>query len=92
MSLQDLGLTYEQALHGIQTAIKYVMENVDSKFVQPKHLRVGIDSAHVTDLAITSLLIKKGIITKEEYIEEVRLAMNHELAQWEQQCAPLKFR
>jgi len=79
--LRDLGLTYEEALHGIQTAVKYAME-ADPNYhgSEPKHLRVGIDSQKAEMLGLVMLLMSKGIITNDEYIEAMRLAANQELA------------
>jgi len=86
-------LSYEEALHGIQSATKYELEtNGYSSLNQIKHLRVGIDSAHITDEAIARLLIRKGIITEEEYIEEIRICMNRELDRRESKYPNIKFR
>jgi hypothetical protein len=83
---KDLGLSYESALHGVQSAIafEYERENPqqDMRRIR-KHLRVGIDSAHSSHAALADLLIKKGIISRDEYKEHVRLLMNHELHLYE---------
>lgn len=78
----DLGLSYEAALHGMQSAVAFEM-NKRSQPTEPKHLRVGINSAMVDHSALANLMIKKGIITEEEYLEELRLAMNHELDRYQ---------
>ncbi|MBK9284963.1 MAG: hypothetical protein IPM51_11710 [Sphingobacteriaceae bacterium] len=75
----DLGLSYEEALHGLQSCVKLEQSN-RINFDYKKDHRVGIDSAHVSDMAIARLLIEKGVITQEEYIEELRLCMNFEVA------------
>lgn len=80
---KDLGLSYGQALHGVQTGIKFEMETGQSQDTEPKHLRVGVNAAMTEHAALAFLLIKKGVITKEEYIEELRLAMNQELSLYE---------
>lgn len=82
MKLVDLGLTYEQAAHGVQTAIKHRMDTEDRSshdFVSQKHLRTGIDMSKADMLGLAYLLIKRGVITQEEYVEAMRLAANHEL-------------
>jgi hypothetical protein len=85
MKMRDLGLTYEQAAHGVQTAIAFDMEN-GGKAATPKHLRVGVDMSKADMLGLTMLLISKGIITQEEYAEHMRLAANEELAMREEAC------
>lgn len=84
-------LSYEEAMHGVQSAIAHAI-NLGEKLATPKHLRVGVDSCMVTDDAVARLLIKKGLITEEEYIEEVRIAANRELDKWEIRFFPIKFR
>ncbi len=79
----DLGLSYEAAAHRMQTDVALKINNPAMNDTQPKHLRVGINSAMVRHAALAWLLIKKGIITEDEYREEVRLAMNHELSTYE---------
>lgn len=76
-------LSYEDALHGIQTGVKFEMERGHSTAHTPKHLRVGIDSAMVNDAALAHLLVKKGVFTQEEYAEELRLEANRELDRYE---------
>ncbi|MEH2525854.1 MULTISPECIES: hypothetical protein [unclassified Bradyrhizobium] len=89
--MRDLRLTYEQALHGIQSAIRFEMSrsgipddehNPTSRMM--KHLRVGIDMRAADHAAVAGLLIEKGIITEEEYLERMRLAANEELARYEE--------
>jgi hypothetical protein len=106
--LRDLGLTYEQALHGLQTAVLHDMNMWEANNGRhllperirtedrhpngPKHLRVGHDCRASDHMALASLLIEKGIITEEEYIERVRLALNDELAGREENHPGVKFR
>ena len=87
--MHDLGLTYEQALHGVQSAIKH---DFSKKRRGPdetaKHLRVGIDSSLATHLGLARLLIDKGVFTMEEYTEYIRLATNQELYRYQQILDP----
>lgn len=79
--MRDLGLTYIQAIHGLQTAIKFAMENDPNyKATEPKHMRVGVDGSKSDMLGLVELLIAKGIFTEKEYIESIRLAINEEVA------------
>jgi hypothetical protein len=81
-------LTYEQALHAIQTGIAYEIER-GSTASTPKHLRVGVDSAMVTHAALAWLLVKKGVFTEEEYAEAIRLEANREVARYEHRISEL---
>jgi len=67
---------YLAAMHAMQSGIAVLM-NYSCKLTEPKHLRVGLDSALVTGGALASLLIAKGVFTLEEY--EKALADAHEL-------------
>lgn len=80
--LIELQRRYEAALHAIQSGIATLIDLGDS-LASPKHLRVGVDSAHVTDLAVSRILIAKGIITEREYAEAVAVAMEDEKAAFE---------
>ena len=81
----DMGLPYEVAMHGMQAGVAFEMNYPDRvAATAPKHLRVGINAAMSNHGALVALLIKKGVITSEEYFEEMRLAMNDELARYEQ--------
>ena len=82
---KDLGLDYLAAAYGMQSAVAYEMERGGrSPSTEPKHLRVGVNSAMVEHSALAFLLIKKGVITDAEYREAMRLAMNHELATYQE--------
>lgn len=37
--------------------------------LEPKHLRVGVNSALINASALATLLIRKGVITAEEYFD-----------------------
>ncbi len=91
-TLRDLGLTYEEATHGVQTAIAYDIDQ-GRKATEPKHMRVGIDMSKADMLGLAILLIEKGIITSDEYIEAMRLSANEELAMREEEYGgKVKFR
>lgn len=79
MKLNDLGLSYEEAAHGVQSAIAFDIGK-GGKAAEPKHMRVGIDMSKADMLGLVTLLIEKGVFTEVEYIEAMRLAANHELA------------
>lgn len=55
---------YDAALHAMQSGVAAEM----GKPCEPKHLRVGVNSALVGNAAIARLLIEKGVITLDEYV------------------------
>lgn len=69
---------YTAAMHAVQTGIAYIMEK-DLTETQPKHLRVGISSSMVTELAVAELLIAKGIFTGDEYEKALADAAEREV-------------
>lgn len=78
---------YHSACHAMQTGVAIKMAR-GSKDTEPKHLRVGINSAMVTDAAIAKLLIEKGIFTREEYVKAVADEMEEEVKRYEQELGP----
>jgi hypothetical protein len=81
--MKDLGLTYEQAAHGVQSAIAHKI-GTGWNGASDKHLRVGVDMSKSDMYGLVELLIAKGVFTGEEYIEHIRLAANTELAMHEE--------
>lgn len=90
--IKDLGLSYEAAAHGVQSAVSF-RDAVDG---YSKHLRTGIDLSKAEQFGLACLLIDKGIITEEEYVEYMRLGVNTEVANAEEEAAKtglnVKFR
>lgn len=83
MRFRDLGLDYETAAHGVQSAIKYEKQNDPrSADTEIKHLRVGIDMRAAEHAGLIKLLIDAGIFSEATYIETMRLAANEELARY----------
>lgn len=64
--------------HSMQAGVA-VMMGVDPQETAPKHLRVGINSAMVSDAALVGLLIAKGLLTYEEYYQSLVDAMEREV-------------
>lgn len=58
---------YHAAMHAVQTGVAHQMNDPSTKETEPKHLRVGINAAMVTDLAVARLLLAKGVFTLDEY-------------------------
>jgi hypothetical protein len=89
MKMRDLGLTYEQALHGIQSAVAFEMEQngigcTGEAARMMKHMRTAIDATKAEIAGLVGLMISKGLITLPEYIEVMRRSLNEELARYEQ--------
>ena len=57
--------------------------NYDAGSTEPKHLRVGINSAMCDQAALVRLLMEKGIITQAEYTAAITDEMNREVERYE---------
>jgi len=73
---------YLAAAHAMQWGVAMNM-NYETGETTPKHLRVGINSSMVQTSALVSLLIKKGIITEEEWWLELAEFMEAEAASYQ---------
>lgn len=69
-------------LHRVQAGVALNQER-DPSNAAPKHLRVGIDSAHVSHAALVWLLVAKGVITNDEYVEALLVAAKAEADRYE---------
>ena len=81
---------YNKACHAMQTGVAYEHAN-GSDDGSPKHLRVGVNTAQVSTAALAALLIGKGIITIEEYVEVNATEMEAEVKRY-QDRAPTNIR
>ena len=77
MSIEDDRLRYFDAAHAVQSGLAF-LENTSPQMFQPKHLRVGIDTAKVEQSGLATLLISKGVFTEAEYIATLADAMEDE--------------
>lgn len=91
MSADDR-VRYAQALHGVQTAIAFEQASGRSTVDSHKHLRVGIDSAHISTGALVELLIEKGVITLDEYEGKVASFAERELVSYQDKYPGVHFR
>jgi len=83
VSDDDLG-RYLAAAHAMQSGVAAEMGAGISGATEPKHLRVGINSAHVASAALARLLIEKGVFTLDEYVAAQAAEMEAEQARYEQ--------
>lgn len=75
----DANERYSAAMHAVQTGIALLIAR-GGELANPKHLRVGINSAMVTHSAIATLLIEKGVFTEDEYLDALAAAAEREQA------------
>jgi len=68
---------YDKHAHAMQTGVGMKM-GVDPSETSPKHLRVGINAAMSDQGGLVTLLIEKGLITKEEYLDAITTSMERE--------------
>lgn len=75
---------YLAALHAMQSGVAFLNA---AKDLEPKHLRVGVNAA-MSDLGgLATLLIEKGIITRDEYEKALADAMEREADSYRQRLA-----
>ena len=74
--------TYEEACRAVRSGVA-AMIGINPNKTSPKHLRVGINIALRDHGSLVGLLIKKGIITEEEYSEALTVGMNKEVEDYE---------
>jgi hypothetical protein len=90
MSAEDR-TRYAQAMHGVQSAIAFEI-GTGVMNADHKHLRVGIDSAHVSQGALAELLVEKGLITVDEYDAKLAHYAERELLSYEAKYPRVRFR
>ena len=75
---------YMRAAHAMQSGVAMEMTIPDhSASIEPKHLRVGINSALADSSGLAKLLMNKGIITELEYVCAMADAMEAEQKRFE---------
>lgn len=77
---------YLELCHAMQSGVASKM-NYDDSEVQPKHLRVGVNSALVSNGALIDLLVDKGVFTEEEYSIKLNEWMQLEVDRYEAELA-----
>lgn len=75
---------YQKLAHAMQSGVATEMHLPYTKQTEPKHLRVGVNSAFVDISALAGLLMRKGVITELEYVQAIRDGMKAEVERYEQ--------
>ena len=86
--MSDHKQRWMDAAHAMQSGVAMEM-NYREMPTQPKHLRVGINSAMTDHSGLVKLLINKGLITEDEYIEAIADAMVKEKERYEETLSQL---
>lgn len=77
---------YTHHAHRMQTGVAVKMgHDPQLPEVQPKHLRVGINSAHASIDGLSALLLEKGLFTEAEYLGAMVKAMAREADRYEEE-------
>lgn len=78
--------TYKEAAHAMQTGVAAKME-YDREETEPKHLRVGVNSAMVETSALVQMLVRKGVFTLAEFEEELTIGMYEEAKRYQRELS-----
>jgi hypothetical protein len=73
--------------HAIQTGVRMEIELGLNNAHEPKHLRVGVNQALIETGALGWLLIKKGLITDQEYYDSILELMRKEVISYERRLS-----
>lgn len=80
--LTDDQRRYVDALHGMQSGVAMMM-NYEPAATEPKHLRVGVNSAIIANSALVSILVAKGLLTEDEWFAALASAAEDERDRYE---------
>lgn len=89
MTREEKIARYEALLHGMQSGVRMVMEKGILEETMPKHLRVGVNTAKCDQGALVKLLIEKGVITDEDYLDAIVEMMEIEVKSYEEKLSQL---
>jgi hypothetical protein len=74
---------YLAAAHAVQTGVALELAR-NPKSGEPKHLRVGVNMRACDHTGLVKLLIAKGVITEDEYVEAMADEAELEQQRYEQ--------
>lgn len=80
--LEEIYEEYHSLSHAMQTGVAYQMDKTKGP-TEPKHLRVGVNSALVSHSALVHILIDKGVFTELDYAKSLRNEMKKEVERYE---------
>ncbi len=76
---------YAAALHAMQTGVAMEMQQpATAGATEPKHLRVGVNSAMCDNAALVRLLIDRGVFTLAEYETAIADEMEREVMRYQE--------
>ena len=75
---QEAETRYLLAMHAMQSGVAFRMHNSRGGETEPKHLRVGVNSALVSCSTLVKMLCDKGVITEQEWWTALADAMEAE--------------
>lgn len=82
---EEIVSQYNRDAHGMQSGVKMEMElTPTTSATDPKHLRVGVNSALADHGGLVALLIAKGVFTEEEYFQAIADSMRKERERYEE--------
>ena len=86
MTPQEFSEQSQKLQHAMQSgvAMDHTCGSTDGS---PKHLRVGVNSALLETSAIAGLLIRKGLVTQDEYFEVILVMLREEVARYEEKLS-----
>ena len=80
---EELTKRYEAAVHAVQTGVA-IDQAQGSQDGSPKHLRVGVNLRATDAVGLVNLLIKKGVISEEEYLVAICESAEAEVRRYEE--------
>lgn len=87
----DLHRRYLAAAHAVQAGVAMELNDDpptrSGSAASPKMLRTGVNMAMIEHGALVRLLIKKGLITEEEYMAELVAGVEDERRQYEERLS-----
>lgn len=90
-TLEELNRRYMVAAHAVQAGVQMELNDDpptrSGSAASPKMLRTGVNMAMVEHGALARLLIKKGLITHEEYMEELVAGVEEERRLYEERLS-----
>jgi len=84
-SKEELLQEYMRQAHRMQAGVAFQMEVPGDLSTTPKHLRVGVNAAQRDHASLGKLLVEKGIITEEEYLQALVNGMKEEADAYEKE-------